>query len=64
MHSKEPGGNYSAVLKDLMARRAALNSAITKLQGPQAGCNVSLPRMEASSGKRQSSYAGGDSTAN
>ena len=64
MHSDEPGGNYSAILKDLIARRAALQSAITKLQAPQAGSNCASPAVETSAAKRLGSTESGNSIAN
>jgi hypothetical protein len=63
MQSDEPGGRYSAVLKDLMARRAALNSAITKLQAPQARSNTPSTRVEVEAGQRPGSASIEDSKA-
>jgi hypothetical protein len=59
MNSQERGGNYSAIVNDLLARRAALDSAITKLQTQQAGCNSPSRHLEADLGKRPGSEVGG-----
>lgn len=64
MYSHESGGNYSAILKDLMARRAALDSAMTKLQAPQAGRQISPARMEGGIGKQPDSDDAKKLTAN